>query len=324
MSSPSRSTLDLSFNEDQQAIADAVIRFCQNNCDDDTIKELTGSFPEAQWKEFTAMGLLSPATPEGADMGGAAEICAISEALGNNVFPGPVAASFLAVQVLPEDKRQAVMEGSSIVSLSNVGDTLIPFAHHADIFLQTDGVLVFEARPEGNFENIDTLGGEPWGKGNLVTGAELENSQRSLTVNSIATAAWLCGAGMKLVQETSEYATVRKQFGKTLGEFQAVAHPLADAQINLTAAQLLARAAASCFDVGDLGQASVQAAAARMSANRAALGAAFSCHQVYAGIGITLEGPAFHITRRIRQTASQAPGSSYAEEALLDDIGLGK
>jgi hypothetical protein len=128
---------------------------------------------------------------------------------------------------------------------------------------------------------------------------------------------------MQFVRESSEYAATRKQFGKTLGEFQAVAHPLADCQINLTAAQQLCRAAANCFDENHMGQAQYYANGALLSARRAALHTAHCCHQVYAAIGITLEGPAFHFSRRIRQIASQAPDDSLAKQQLLKKIGLG-
>jgi alkylation response protein AidB-like acyl-CoA dehydrogenase len=148
-----------------------------------------------------------------------------------------------------------------------------------------------------------------------------------LIIGNIATAAYLTGAAWQLLRATSTHAATRKQFGKTLGEFQAVAHPLADCAIRLTAAQTLARAAACSF--GECGtdsglyQATSLAAAAVMSARRASLGTAFACHQVFAGIGITLEGPVFHVSRRIRQVASTPPGGDRERDILLNEIGLG-
>jgi hypothetical protein len=40
------------------------------------------------------------------------------------------------------------------------------------------------------------------------------------------------------------------------------------------------------------------------------------CHQVFGAIGITLEGPAFHVSRRIRQLAAW-PGEAAAREVVL-------
>jgi hypothetical protein len=113
----------------------------------------------------------------------------------------------------------------------------------------------------------------------------------------------------------------RKQFGKALGEFQAVAHPLADCSMALGAASGLARAAGFHFDAQAEG-ARASAAAARLSATRAAVEAAHVCHQLFGALGITLEGPVFHISRRIRQLASQPPGDAAARAEVVGLFGL--
>jgi len=321
----SPSTLDLDFNEDQCAIADAVASFCADNIDLHNLKQMQPTFSLTPWEALAQLGVFVPATSQGE--GGALEICAISEALGRYVFPGPVAATYLAAQILMDAELLSLIEGRSLVSLGNIGSNkqamLMPFAAQAKSFLLTDGKNIYRAEPVGDITTVDTLGGEPWGRVTIKVGAKLPSSERALAMNAISTAAYLSAAGLQLVKESSDYANTRKQFGKTLGEFQGVAHPLADCHISLTAAQQLARAAACCFDAGNLQQAQQYAAGARLSANRAALKAAHTCHQVYAGIGITLEGPAFHITRRIRQLVSQAPGDHAAKEFLLKQIGLG-
>lgn len=318
--------MDLDFNEDQCAIADAVASFCANHIDLHKLKQMQPDFSLKPWKTLAELGVFAPATSQGE--GGALEICAISEALGRYVFPGPVAATYLAAQILAEAELLSLIEGRSLVSLGNIGSNkqamLMPFAAQAKLFLLTDGKNIYRAETVGEIAAVNTLGGEPWGRVTIKVGAKFANSERALCVNAISTAAWLTGASLQLVKETSDYANTRKQFGLTLGEFQGVAHPLADCQISLTAAQQLARAAACCFDAGNLPQAQQYAAGARLSANRAALKAAHTCHQVYAGIGITLEGPAFHITRRIRQLVSQAPGDGVARQSLLKNIGLGQ
>lgn len=317
--------MDLDFNEDQYAIADAVTSFCADHTDLHRLKQMQAGFTIKPWQALAALGVFAPASSRGE--GGALEICAISEALGRFVFPGPVAATYLAAQLLEDPELASLIEGRSLVSLGNIGSNkqamLMPFAEQAKLFLLTDGKTVYRAETVGNVTAVNTLGGEPWGRVTVKVGAKLAHSERALCVNAISTAAWLTGAGLQLVKESSDYANTRKQFGKTLGEFQGVAHPLADCQISLTAAQQLARAAACCFDAGNITEAQQYAVGARLSANRAALKAAHTCHQVYAGIGITLEGPAFHITRRIRQLVSQAPGDSAARQSLLKHIGLG-
>ena len=98
---------------------------------------------------------------------------------------------------------------------------------------------------------------------------------------------------------------------------------LADNAISLTSAQTLARAAACSFDCCDLDESERLAAGALFAARRSGLNTAFTCHQVLGGIGVTLEGPSFHITRRIRQLASSPPTGVREREQLLADAGLG-
>lgn len=318
--------MDLDFNEDQCAIADAVASFCVDNTDLHKLKQMQPTFSVKPWQALAKLGVFAPASSQGE--GGALEICAIAETLGRFVFPGPVTATYLAAQLLKDAELVSLIEGQSLVSLGNIGSNkqamLMPFAKQAKFFLLTDGKNIYRAETVGEITAVNTLGGEPWGRVTIKVGAKFTNSERALCINAISTAAWLSGAGLQLVKESSDYANTRKQFGLSLGEFQGVAHPLADCQISLTAAQQLARAAACYFDAGNLPQAQQYAAGARLSANRAALKAAHTCHQVYAGIGITLEGPAFHITRRIRQLVSQAPGDHAARQSLLKHIGLGQ
>jgi alkylation response protein AidB-like acyl-CoA dehydrogenase len=153
---------------------------------------------------------------------------------------------------------------------------------------------------------------------------ELDGVVRAQQLAQMALAAYLSAAGQRLVADAAEHARTRTQFGRAIGEFQAVAHPLADCHMRLSAASALARAAAcELADSADGGPGvATLAAAARLSASAAALEAAHTCHQVFGAIGITLEGPAFHVTRRIRQLASLPPGAAPARAAVLDSIGL--
>ena len=129
------STLDLDFNEYQLAVIAAVDRFCEQNDVTAIARNRHQPFPHTLWQELAALGVFAPAAPGLQDAGGALEVCAISEALGRSVFPGPVPATYLAMQVLGEEEAQAVLSGTSLVCLSRSGDTLRPWGTEADIFL---------------------------------------------------------------------------------------------------------------------------------------------------------------------------------------------
>jgi len=313
--------LDLGFNEDQEAIRAAVDRFCMQR-DVETIARQSGEpFPRSLWRDLAGVGVFYPGAP-GHEAGGALEVCAIAETLGQHVFPGPIAATYIAIQALDEAQAASVIEGTALVSLSSADSTLLPFGTEADLFLVVDGSGIALAGTPAHIEPVPTLGGETWGRALLKVDRPLKLPERGLVLGNIASAAYLAGAAWRLLRATAEYAGTRRQFGKTLGEFQAVTHPLADCAIGLTGAQTLARAAACSLDGGDTEMASL-AAGALVAARRASLKTAFDCHQVFGGIGVTLEGPAFHISRRIRQVVSTPPVGTREQDLLLAVAGLG-
>ena len=309
--------MELGFDAAQQAIGDALAQFCRDRCPDDFLKQQAGTFPADLWRELAELGVLALATPEGD--GAALELVAALEPLGRALFPGPLAATFLATQLLPEKQRVAVASGELLVALAS--GPLVPFAPAAQLFVELEDGRAWLARPSGPVEPVDTLGGEPWGRVALRRELELGDPSRALRLYDLALAAYLAAAGLRLVDDACEHARTRTQFGVAIGEFQAVALPLADAHTRLCASQALARAAAACFDTDDPRLATL-AAAARLSACASATRAAFTAHQVFGAIGITLEGPAFHVSRRIQQLAAQPPGAARPRSAVLEPLGL--
>ncbi|BDT97155.1 putative acyl-CoA dehydrogenase FadE [Nocardia sputorum] len=103
---------------------------------------------------------------------------------------------------------------------------------------------------------------------------------------ALACAAQLLGAGKALLHASTEYAKQRKQFGKPIGEFQAVKQKLADVLIALDLAEpLLFRAALTMTETTrgrDVSAAVIACGDAAYRAARAAL-------QVHGAIGYTAE-----------------------------------
>jgi hypothetical protein len=310
-------SLDLAFDDVQEAIADAVTQMCRARWSDAALRAARREFPRELWRELAELGVLALCTPEGE--GGPLELVAAQEALGRAVFPGPLAATFLATQLLPPGVRARVASGESIVSVGT--GRVWSFAPVAHVFIEVAGTRAWLARP-GTLEAVETLGGEPWGRGALARERELGDARAALALHDTALAAYLAGAGQRLVDAASEHARTRVQFGKAIGEFQGVALPLADCRIRLDGAQTLARRAGYALAQG-WDDAPVHAAAARLSAVSAALASANVCHQVFGAVGVTLEGPVFHVSRRIRQLAGQPPAAASARAELLASLGLG-
>jgi alkylation response protein AidB-like acyl-CoA dehydrogenase len=295
----SEAGLDLSWDDAQQAIADSVAAFCRDHCTPEVVKAGADAFPTALWRGLAELGVLALATPEG--VGGACEVAAAMESLGRAAHPGPLAETFFAAQLLGEPERAGVAEGKAVAAVG--APPLVAWAPCAQLFVEVEGDRAWLAEPSGPIEPLATLGGEPWGRVALVRRAALGPIDRATALADCAVAAYLAAAGRALVEAAAEHARTRKQFGRAIGSFQAVAHPLADALIGLDAAATLARVAAWEWDAGD-GVAPRRAAVARCSAARAAPRAAHAAHQVFGALGITLAGPAFHVSRRILQLAT--------------------
>jgi hypothetical protein len=232
---------------------------------------------------------------------GARELVAACEALGAAAAPGPFVATVIALRLLPEPERAAVASGRSLAAVGE--PPLLPWAGAASAFVWLADGRAWHASPKRPVERVEALGGEPWGRVGLARGAELPGAAAALAAGRLACAALLSAAGGRALELAAEHARTRRQFGRAIGEFQAVAHPLAAAWIRISAAQMLARAAAHQAD-GGADEAPALAAGAWLSARRAALAAVLRAHQTFGAAGITLDGPLFAFTQRVRAWAS--------------------
>jgi hypothetical protein len=104
----------------------------------------------------------------------------------------------------------------------------------------------------------------------------------------LACSAQLLGAGEHLLSESVEYATSRRQFGRAIGEYQALKHALADVRVALDFARPLLYTAALAVREGSSDR-SRDVSAAKVSSGDAAYLAARTALQVHGAIGYTAE-----------------------------------
>jgi hypothetical protein len=123
------------------------------------------------------------------------------------------------------------------------------------------------------------IGGEGRGLGPVFDGLNPER---------IMGAAIACGAGRRALRRASEYANERNVWGVPIGAHQGIAHPLAEAKIELELARLMMQKAAALYDAGAPG-----AGEASNMAKYAAAEAAIECVdraiQAHGGNGFALE-----------------------------------
>ena len=127
---------------------------------------------------------------------------------------------------------------------------------------------------------------------------------------AVLLAADACGTAARSLHTASEYAKVREQFGRPIGQFQAVKHLCADMLVRLEQARALtwdaARASDETPDVRGM-----TAALAAATALDAAYTCAKDCIQILGGIGFTWEHDA-HLQLRRAVVARQLLGGGDA------------
>jgi hypothetical protein len=311
-------SFSLSLDADEELLAETIERFCTAERVLERALISQGSLDRALWRALSAQEYLELARPASGD--NLKLVVTMVEVLGRHALPGPLTDTLLALCVLPDEDTHDVLSGSALCAVGSAAN--MPHAADAQVLLEIHQERVFKLERTGEATVTGGLGAEDWGAVPAVRGQSLEGSPRGLLYFDVALAAQLAALARGLLTRTAEHAATRKQFGKAIGAFQAVSHPLASSHIALTAAAMLARAAAAAADEGDPARARALAAAALVSSRRAALECAYTCHQKLGALGITLEGPAHHVSRRIRSLSTRAQGRiEQSREVLLHHLG---
>ncbi len=110
-----------------------------------------------------------------------------------------------------------------------------------------------------------------------------------LNPERIMAASFSTGLGRFALSRATAYAMEREVFGAPIGAHQAVAHPLAQAHIEVELARLMTQKAAALYDAGDDAAAGEAANIAKYAAAEAGCHAVDASVQTHGGNGITQE-----------------------------------
>ncbi|GGR14565.1 acyl-CoA dehydrogenase family protein [Streptomyces netropsis] len=110
-----------------------------------------------------------------------------------------------------------------------------------------------------------------------------------LNPERVMTAAFAIGMGRYAVTRAVDYARTRAVWDRPIGAHQAIAHPLAQAHIELELARLMTQKAASLYDAGDDAGAGEAANMAKYAAGEAAVHAVDQAVHTLGGNGLTSE-----------------------------------
>ncbi len=131
-----------------------------------------------------------------------------------------------------------------------------------------------------------------------------------------AVCADMTGAAQAAHELAMDYLRTRKQFGRLIGENQALRHRAAEMLVCLEMARSMAMAAAVAADIPDGDGASLDLHRAKLSVARNARQVAHGAIQLHGGIGMTEEYAVGHCLRRIH-VLDQLFGDADAHAARL-------
>ncbi|MDX6396827.1 MAG: hypothetical protein QOJ43_235 [Gaiellaceae bacterium] len=293
--------MEFAFTEEQEELRRQARAFLEAN-------------PDASLGELRELGWLGVSVPEDRGGGGLSFVdeAILFEEAGRALYSGPFLTTAVVLPALPELDDQAWS-----VELGG----LVPHLDAVDKVLREDGsaveatgdtlATVDETRPLGRLSQV--------ADSNYV---EAFGSFEPVRLRLLAgLAAEAVGVAQKALELGVEYVSEREQFGKKIGAYQAVSHPLADTYVETELARSLAYWAAWCVAEEDE-RAPVAVAAAKAMAAETAVAACERSIQVHGGIGFTWE----HVLHRYYKRAQwiDAFGGHAAKQrevvaaALLD------
>ena len=260
------------------------------------------------------IGVCGLAVPErlGGLGAGPVELVVTFEVLGRHAVPGPLVESFAVVPAMIQELPDAGLPGLVEGDLATVAlPPHVPYALDADtatVFV-VDGHTVHRGHRGERRRSVDptrrlfeTTRGEPLGP-----------AGQAFDLGVLCTAAQLVGLGQALLDRSAQYVRTRRQFGRPVGEFQAVKHQLADVLVALEFARPLVLGAAITLTPRDVSAAKVAASDAAYRAARAAL-------QVHGAVGYTLEYDLGRWLTKVRALREAWGTRSWHRARVLDAL----
>jgi alkylation response protein AidB-like acyl-CoA dehydrogenase len=330
--------MDLELSDEQRWLSESVETLLARDAGDGRV-----------WASLVEFGALSVGGDEGL---GAVELCLIARALGAHLAPvpylgsaaarfavGPRAADLgdgaVALAVLePGASRAAppgltslepVAAGLAVTGRKTAVEHAGSVARLAVVAAAADGpaLAIVDAGASGVVRETQPtfdptapmyavelaeapLAWEPFGA---------EAIHRLATIGALLAAAEAVGAAGRMLEDACGYAAERRQFGRTIGSFQALRHLLADMYVRQASSWSSVLYAAAALDE-DAGEAARTVSIAKAYVSRAAREVAHGAMQVFGGIAVTEEHPAHRFLRRIVVRERQFGDAAHHERAL--------
>jgi len=321
-------------------LADTVTRLFTDLVSKELIESAErGVWPDKLWRALEEGGLTLPLVPESGGGAGGTWLDAhvVVRAAGQHAAPVPLAETIVASALLVGAGLEvplgpltlAPVRADETLTLARAGEsvrlrgtaTRVPWgaaAGHVVALGDIDGRamialvprdtarttpdrnLALEPRDTLIFDDAPALAAAPAAAG--------VNADTLRLYGALVRSAQMAGAIESLLQQSVRYATERRQFGRPIGNFQAIQHNLAVLASHAAAASVAAERAFAAADSGNL---AFHVAVAKIRAGEAAGIAAGLAHQVHGAIGFTYEHSLHFATRRLWSWRAEFGGESH-------------
>jgi alkylation response protein AidB-like acyl-CoA dehydrogenase len=316
--------MDFSFTDEQEQLRREARTFLADRYPPERVAELADSaagWDPASWAQLAELGWIGVSVPE--EAGGAGlgflEEAVLFEELGRALYPGPYFSTVaLALPELPVELQREVVAGDARWSASLDGSLVPDLALVDRVLVVRDGKLVAVPADGEPLETMDSTRR----LGRLATGGDGDELGDASALERMRTRAFAAlaleavGISQRALELSVEHAKTREQFGKPIGIYQAISHPLADAYANTELSRSLAYWAAWCVAEGEE-EARIAAASAKSFASEVAVTVCEHAIQVHAGIGFTWEHSLHRYYKRAQwiQSYGGFPAAQRAEIA---------
>ncbi len=247
------------------------------------------------WNALGSSGLLNIR----AEGGTVLDLVLCAEQFGTMLSATPFVGACLAREIVGPSDARIVGSLNSTFAADGLGAEKIAFVRAGHAHITEAGEIL--ATADRSRVAIRTSTSD-------VTSISIIQEHHYLAIAQLLLSADLVGNGIAALNDAVAYANERKQFGVTIGTFQAVQHLLADAWVDLVAARSAVRSAAWRVE-HETGDAYSAAARAALVATEAGITACEVATQVLGGVGHTWEHLMSVRLRRALSNRSHLPST---------------
>ncbi len=338
--------MDFSFSEEQLQFRQAVRDFLRKEVTPEWLRahwETESGRSDALWARLAELGLTGFTVPEAANGLGMSELdfILLARECGYVALPEPLShTALVAVPLLcaiggelAAEWLPRVASGQARVAVGLEQNSLVEDAHVADLLLlQREGEFHALAPgavrlrrnesvdPSRRLYEVEIAAPRP-------VGGAAGLADFALDRGALACAAEALGLAQRMLDLAVAHSSGRQQFGKPIGSFQAVKHPLASVAVRLeyAAAPVYRAAYAAAHRLPGL---PVNVSHAKLAACEAASLAARSCIQAHGAMGYTWEADPHIFMKRAWALANTWGDSGFHKARLgefifADDAPLG-